>query len=1012
MKPRTTLALFITCLLAALPMHAQSAAGGAPAKAVPPATAPGTVTGRVFSPNTGEYLRNAQVRIEETGQTTTSENGGEYRLSPVPAGRATLVVAYTGFRSASATVTIAAGATVTQDFNLISTLVTDTGPGTTIKLEKFVVSSEREGNAKAIMDQRNSMNVTNTVASDTFGDNAEGNIGEFMRHLPGVDLDQNYGEVRNVRLRGLGSEYTSVTIDGVSLASADANAGAAANARAFTMEMASLNSMESIEVSKTVSADVDANAPAGTINLKTKRAFDRAGRRFTWQATAAMHSEEFTLHRTPGPDDDRNSRKIRPGGILEYSDVFFDKRLGVVLNVSESNVYQEALITTHTFNRTPTAADLRPEVLTALSFQHAPRFNKRFATTLTTDFRATRQLALSLGLVYNYADLWTPQRTVTFNTGARATVIGPDPLLRFRTNSTAASAVVNPVGVAKLGETFTVLPKFEYKAGNLEVEGRIAYSDATSWYNPKNRRGTIRDANSPAATGVNWRAERSSTSDVDWKITQISGPDIATGASFTNPSLTVNDGRFSRSTLMSGEVIGTLKTSRLLPVTWKAGLKDRYELRKFEDDQLIKRYDYIGPGAGPAGAWSNYRSAYEYDLGMIDGGIASISGGKVFLPDLEKLGRLHRDRPGDFRQNVTVPNYYESFVARRRRFEEEIRAGFVMATGAVGSRATVRAGLRWEDTSTDATEPDTRPPAEVRAAGFPVAAGRATTIQGIDYQFLSQPRIHRKGDYDNLFPSGSIKYLFTRNLNLHLGYSSTIRRPTYANLAGVWAINDENLRVTAPNPGLRPETSQNLAARLAYYFEPVGQLSVSLFQNRVEDLHLSDQLTAEEFGYAGDDDLSNYTFVTTNNSESRVKIRGMEVEYSQSLSFLGERFRRLSVRASYTRNYAEIITPNLTPHGVSGGINYTLGRCNAYVNSNWSDDVPTSVTGLSYRRHRTNLDAGGGWRLTNHLSLSVSARNLLNTPYINMQRVPPNAATLTRNEITGLSYTFALKGVY
>ena len=127
----------------------------------------------------------------------------------------------------------------------MSSLLSANVSAETVKLDAFVVSSEREGSAKAIMDQRKSMNVTNTVASDAFGDNAEGNIGEFLRNMPGVELDLFYGEVRNVRLRGLGSEYTSVTVDGVSLASADANAGAAGNARAFTMEMASLNSMES-----------------------------------------------------------------------------------------------------------------------------------------------------------------------------------------------------------------------------------------------------------------------------------------------------------------------------------------------------------------------------------------------------------------------------------------------------------------------------------------------------------------------------------------------------------------------------------------------------------------------------------------------------------------------------------------------------------------------------------------------------------------------------------------------
>src|SRR6185369_15046762 len=134
--------------------------------------------------------------------------------------------------------------------------------------------------------------------------------------------------------------------------------------------------------------------------------------------------------------------------------------------------------------------------------------------------------------------------------------------------------------------------------------------------------------------------------------------------------------------------------------------------------------------------------------------------------------------------------------------------------------------------------------------------------------------------------------------------------------------------------------------------------------------------------------------------------------YNQSLSFLGQYFKRLSVRGSYTRLYAEVPRANLTPHLASGGINYTLKKLNVYANWNWSDDVNTNVAGTTYRRHRTNLDAGGSWRLNNTYSLSISARNLLNTPYINMQKFASGPTAVTRHEIVGVSWTFAVKGAY
>ena len=978
----------------------------------------GAITGRVFNPATGEYIRNAQIRIVESGTTAVSESEGAFRLSPVPTGRVTLVVSYTGYRSVTATVDVTAGTSATKNFDLISTLqdpATTTGADGTVKLSAFTVSSEREGAAKAIMDQRRNMNITNTVASDAFGDNAEGNVGEFLKHLPGVELDLFYGEVRTVRLGGLGSEYTSVTMDGIALASVDANASGSGAARSFTMEMASLNSMESIEVSKTISADMDANAPAGTINLRTKRAFDRAGRRVSWQANVVAHSEAMKFGPSLGPDEDRTSQKIRPGGIFEYSDVFLNKRLGLVLNLSESNVYQEALISSLGYSTATTDTDPRPLVPTTLNYQWAPRFNKRFATTLTADYKLTRDLNVGLGVVYNYADLWTPQRTVIFNAGTRANVIGTDPLLAF-TSAANGTVQVNPVAVSKLGETVTLLPRLAFKRGDFDLEVKGAYSDSTSWYDPLGRRNTIRDTNSPTASGVTFRAQRSSPLDPGWNFTQVAGPDIASGASFTNPALSLNDGRFGRTLLVTGEIIGTLKTTRGLPVIWKTGLKTRQQAQKFEDDQLAKRFDYAPGGTlAPAGAWANFRSPWEYSLAMIDGTATSSSGRTPFMPNLRALTELYRSNPADFRQNwgTNNDNFYQSYVARRRRFYEQIDAGFLMGTTSYRS-LTFRAGLRGESTATEASEADTRPPAAVRAAGFPVGTNNiATTIPGIQYQFLSQPRVQRTGRYHNLFPSASLKYNLSRNLDFQFGFSSTIRRPSYVNLSGVWVVNDDPAvrTVTSPNAGLKPETSDNYAARIAYYFEPVGQLSATFTERKVTDLIVSDRQTAQDFGYDGTE-YAGFDFITFGNNSGRIKIRSMELEYNQSLSFLGELFKRFSIRGSYTRLYAEVPRANLTPHLASGGVNYALRRLSLYANWNWSDDVNTNLAGTTYRRHRANVDAGAGWRLNNTYSLSISARNLTDTPYLNLQKFVTGVTAITRHEIVGQSWTFAVKGTY
>src|SRR5690606_14826945 len=131
-------------------------------------TATGTIEGRVFNPLTKEYLRNAEVRIQGTSILAVTGNDGSYRIPNVPVGVATVSVSYTGYQPMSAEVTVPPRQVVTHNFDLQSTAGVESGG--VVALDRFTVSSRREGTAKAIMEQRTAMTVKNVIASDTFGD--------------------------------------------------------------------------------------------------------------------------------------------------------------------------------------------------------------------------------------------------------------------------------------------------------------------------------------------------------------------------------------------------------------------------------------------------------------------------------------------------------------------------------------------------------------------------------------------------------------------------------------------------------------------------------------------------------------------------------------------------------------------------------------------------------------------------------------------------------------------------
>jgi len=1000
MQPRR-LSLFLKSwfALALAPLHAAGAAAE-------PNAGTATITGRILHPAAGEFLRHAEVRVAG-GPSVASGDGGAYRLSGVAPGEVSVVVSFTGFHPVTATLRVAPGETVIRDFELRTTLEA-AGAGT-VKLDAFVVSSQREGNAKAIMEQRNSMNITNSVSSDVFGEVAEGNVGEFLKHLPGVDYDATDGTVRYISLRGLSSDYAGVTVDGMNFPSADANAGP--GGRSFSFEQVSLSAMESIEVSKTISADVDASSPAGTINLKTKRAFDREGRRISASFSLTGHSEHLTLGRTFGPGDDQQ-RKILPSAQFEYSDVFLNRRLGIVFSVSESNSYIQRAPTTVTYNYAPTAASPAPMALTAINAQDILQTVERFATSLTADFKATPHLVLSLGVMYNHSDVWSGQRSVNFNPGARgsaAALAGSDPLIRFATTANG-TVTVTPLAVAKVGNGKSYSPRFVYTRGDLSVEGRLGVSDSMSGYNPMKYRDSVYTSGGVALANVRFSAERSSLNDGDWRIVQTAGGDWSNGALYSAPLITLEDGRFADHRLKTGELFATLRTHRTLPVEWKAGAKWKSEARKFANGREASNYTYIGPGAG-VGQWRDYRSALALDFSAQDMHTASISGGGVFLPDLMRIAQTFRQRPGDFAPSLTATNYYNATIANEKNFEENITSFYIMGTTKVGP-VSVRAGLRREETETDSLEFDALSSGELRAAGYAVAAGRATTIPGVDHQFRSRPQIHRTGGYDNLFPSAGVKYNLTRQLDLQIGFSRTIKRPQVASLAGVWLIDDDALTVNAPNVNLKPEYSDNYSVRLARYFEPVGVVAVNFFQNNITGLHQTGTRIASDEFAPGESTYDGYTFITTTQSDSNVRVRGMELEYSQSLSFLPRPWLGFGLRASYTRNYAQVIVANMSPQLVSAGLNYAHRRGQFYANMNWAASRPTNAAGTQYQRHRISVDVGGSHRLTPKVSAFFSVRNVLDEPFIRMQKMGDTPAAAQFFQKFGVTPTVGVRATF
>lgn len=946
----------------------------------------GTIVGQVIDPATGDYKRDAIIQIVGANgerQTITSGEGGTYRATGVAAGQAEVTVRFTGYADQSRTVDVASGGTVRQDFALVA-------PGESSAHAEIVVTGVREGDARAIMSQRQSMNITNSLSSESFGEVSEGNIGEFLKFMPGVATDNQGGAddtVRYVRLRGLPPEYTSVTINGISVAGADANAGSS-DSRSFSFEQASLSSIDSIEISKTISADVDANAPAGTINLRTKRAFDRKGRRIIVALNATTQSDLWDGKRA-GPRETSGNNLFRPGGSLEYSDVFFGGRLGVLASASLSRTHTELETVQNGWNYTPTAANPYPLSSATLLGRVTAQEVTRFSTNLTLDFKASDALTLSVLSIYNLSYNLSDQRSYTFTSGARTRGLTGDPAFDFTTQQAASTATLSAGSntIAKKGTGLTVVPSFEFNKDRVRIDGNLSYTSSNSDYDPLGREGAVFNlVTAPAAKG-NFSATRSQDyMAADWDVRQVSGADWSDPASYTLSSvvLATQDGRSSKVERWGGALnLSWEAPFAFAPVMFKTGAKFQRGTYQYENQREAYRYQYVGP-LSTTELLTQVRSDTPLTFNNSGFGYSSISGSSnLYMPSNYLLGQLFKLHPEQFVQSMTATNYYNAYIGNSRHFEEDTNAVYVMATTRPAEWMTLRAGVRWEQTKTRSLEPDPLSASQVQAAGYAVTAstGRATTIEGIQYQYESRPRVERKGSYDYFFPSASAKFSIFRNTDLQFGYSHTIRRPEVSVLAGVWSVNETTQIVTAPNPGLKPELSDNFSVRLAQYFEPVGLVAINYFQNRLKGAFQTQDLTAAEFGYTGTE-YADYLFRTTTTvGDGTINIQGVEFEFNYSLErILPSPFKGLTLRGSYTYTHPDEPISLTAENMVTLALSYRKGPLRLYFNTVWTDDRPGTLSSGTYDAARWDMNLSGSYRFKRGFTGFFAVRNLLNRP--------------------------------
>jgi hypothetical protein len=210
----------------------------------------------VITDSYGIYVPGANVLIEDLRKGAISDGDGEFLILNVPEGTYNLIVKYLGYDDNVIEVIINSGQTASVNLVLRENAE---------ELDAVqIIGYSLGGQARALNTQKNKANITNIVSTDQIGKFPDANIGDAMKRIPGITMQVDQGEARNIIVRGLAPELNSVTLNGSRIPSAEGDN------RNVQMDLIPSDMIQTIEVNKAVTPDMDGDALGGSVNLITR----------------------------------------------------------------------------------------------------------------------------------------------------------------------------------------------------------------------------------------------------------------------------------------------------------------------------------------------------------------------------------------------------------------------------------------------------------------------------------------------------------------------------------------------------------------------------------------------------------------------------------------------------------------------------------------------------------------------------------------------------------------------
>lgn len=879
----------------------------------------GTIRGRIIDASK-QTLPGASIYIENLRTGVTSDVNGYYTFSNLNPGTYTIKISYVGYSPVEMKITIPAGKTLEKD------VVLNEG----LELQEVVVGGAFQGQRRAINSQKNSLGITNVVSADQVGKFPDSNIGDALKRISGINVQYDQGEARFGQVRGTSADLSSVTINGNRIPSAEGDT------RNVQLDLIPADMIQTIEVNKVVTPDMDGDAIGGSINLVTKNSpYKRtitatAGSGYNWISEKAQLNLGFT-----------------------YGDRFFNDKLGIMLSASYQNAPSGSDDVEFIWD-----TDSKGTIcLTDYQIRqyYVTRERQSYSAAFDWDINANHKLFFK-GIFNNRND-WENRYRLTLkdlnkdvNKKKEGAVADNKASVRLQTK---AGSPNNRNARLERQRTMDFTLGGEHLFGKLSMDWNASYARASE--------------ERPNERYLGYELKKQNF-DID--LSDIRRPYASAQAGST--LILNNDFSLQELTEQQEDIVEKdLKFSMNFKLPLVKGFYSN-QLRfgaKVVDkskDKDLEFYDYepVDEKAFNSNSFSNtseqnrngYMPGEKYKAG-------------TFISK-EYVGGLDLNNSSLFNKTENLEELAGEYKAR-----ETVTAGYLRFDQNFGKKLSAMVGLRLENTHLKYN-------------------GRKLTLNddGDPESLTVTPDV--KDSYLNILPSVLLKYNVNEDFKIRGSFTETLSRPKYSVLIPNVNINNKDNELTLGNPELKPTTSFNFDLSADYYFKSVGLVSIGIYYKDINDFIVTQ--TVRGYEYEG----NSYDKFMQPRNAGDANLLGVEVGYQRDFGFIAPTLKCVGFYGTYTYTHSKVNNFNFTgrenekdlklpgspEHTANASLYFEKGGLNVRLSYNFASDfIDEMGESAFYDRYydKVNyMDVNASYTFGKKLRTTfyAEANNLLNQP--------------------------------